>query len=86
MDSATRGYKEINLRAMKLIRSGGFLLTFSCSHFMDPSTFFDIVSESARDAGRTIRQVAFLSQSKDHPIVWNIPETNYLKGFVLEVR
>ncbi len=86
IDSATRGYKEINLRAMRLIRSGGFLLTFSCSHFMDPAAFFDIVSQSARDAGRTVRQVAFLSQAKDHPIVWNIPETNYLKGFLLEVR
>ena len=85
VDSASRGYKEINLRAMKLIRSGGFLLTFSCSHFMDPSMFFDVVSQAAMDAGKTIRQVAFLSQAKDHPVVWNIPETNYLKGFLLEV-
>jgi len=85
IDSASRGYKEINLRAMKLIRSGGFLLTFSCSHFMDPSMFFDVVSQAATDAGKTIRQVSFLSQAKDHPVVWNIPETNYLKGFLLQV-
>ncbi|MFI5135823.1 MAG: class I SAM-dependent rRNA methyltransferase [Chitinophagales bacterium] len=83
--SAARGYKEINLRAMKLIRPGGFLLTFSCSYFMDQSSFFNVVSEAANDAHRIVRQVAFLSQSKDHPIVWNIPETNYLKGFLLEV-
>ncbi|MEO5673547.1 MAG: class I SAM-dependent rRNA methyltransferase [Chitinophagales bacterium] len=86
VEGASRGYKEINLRAMKLIRSGGFLLTFSCSHFIDPATFFDLVAQAATDAGKTIRQVAFLSQSKDHPVVWNIPETNYLKGFLLEVR
>lgn len=85
VESATRGYKEINLRAMKLIRNGGFLLTFSCSHFMDPSMFFDVVSQAATDAAKTIRQVAFLSQAKDHPVVWNIPETNYLKGFLLQV-
>lgn len=84
-ESAARGYKEINLRAMKLIRSGGFLLTFSCSHFMEPGLFFDMIAGAALDAGKTIRQVAFLSQAKDHPIVWNIEESNYLKGFVLQV-
>jgi len=85
VDAASRGYKEINLRAMKLVRPGGFLLTFSCSHFMDPGSFFDVVSEAALDARKTVRQVSFLSQAKDHPIVWNIPETNYLKGFLLQV-
>jgi len=83
--SAARGYKEINLRAMKLIRPGGFLLTFSCSHFMDTSSFFKLISEAANDAHRIVRQVAFLSQARDHPIVWNIPETYYLKGFLLQV-
>lgn len=85
IESAIRGYKEINLRAMKLIRSGGFLLTFSCSYFMDPGLFFDTVARAASDAGKTIRQVAYLSQAKDHPIVWTIEETNYLKGFLLEI-
>ncbi|MBA3649174.1 MAG: class I SAM-dependent rRNA methyltransferase [Chitinophagales bacterium] len=85
IESAIRGYKEINLRAMRLIRSGGFLVTFSCSHFIDPSMFFELVSQAAADAGKTIRQVSYLSQSKDHPIVWNIDETNYLKGFVLQI-
>lgn len=85
IEAAARGYKEINLRAMKLIRSGGFLLTFSCSHFMEPGLFFEMLSQAAFDAGKTIRQVAFLSQAKDHPIVWSIEESNYLKGFVLQV-
>lgn len=85
IESAVRGYKEINLRALKLIRPGGFLLTFSCSHFMSVDIFQKLVSEAAVDAHRMVRQVAFLSQSKDHPIVWNIPETNYLKGFLLQV-
>lgn len=85
IEAAARGYKEINLRAMKLIRKGGFLLTFSCSHFMEPGIFFDMISQAAYDSGKIIRQVAFLSQAKDHPIVWNIEETNYLKGFVLQV-
>jgi 23S rRNA (cytosine1962-C5)-methyltransferase len=85
IESAARGYKEVNLRAMKLIRKGGFLLAFSCSHFMEPGLFFDMISQAAYDAGKTVRQVAFLAQAKDHPIVWNIEETNYLKGFVLQV-
>ncbi|MBA2423597.1 MAG: class I SAM-dependent rRNA methyltransferase [Chitinophagales bacterium] len=85
LEAASRGYKEINLRAMKLIRKGGFLVTFSCSHFMEPGLFFEMIQQAAYDAGKTIRQVAFLSQSKDHPIMWNIEETNYLKGFVLQV-
>lgn len=85
LESAARGYKEINLRAMKLVRSGGFLLTFSCSHFMEPGIFFDMIDEAAADAGKVIRQVAFLAQAKDHPIVWNIQESNYLKGFLLQV-
>ena len=85
IEAAARGYKEINLRAMKLIRKGGFLLTFSCSHFMEPGLFFEMISAAADDSGKIIRQVAFLSQSKDHPIVWNIEETNYLKGFLLQV-
>jgi len=86
IDAAARGYKEINLRAMKIIRPGGFLLTFSCSHFMEPGLFFDMIAKAAVDAGKNIRQVSFLSQSKDHPISWNIEETNYLKGFLLQVQ
>ena len=83
--SAARGYKEVNLRAMQLVRSGGFLLTFSCSHFMTPDLFFDAVYSAAIDAGKKIRQVEVFAQSKDHPIIWQIPETNYLKGFLLQV-
>ncbi len=83
--SAARGYKEVNLRAMQLVRSGGFLLTFSCSHFMTPDLFFDAVYSAAIDSGKKIRQVEVLAQAKDHPVIWQIPETNYLKGFLLQV-
>ncbi len=83
--AATRGYKEINLRAMKLLRSGGFLFTFSCSHHMDLFSFKKLVAEAARDAGRSVRQLATLHQALDHPMCWHIPETAYLKGFLLHV-
>lgn len=84
-EAAARGYKEINRRAMQLLKPGGFLLTFSCSHFMSPQLFFETVESAARDSHKIIRQVSYLYQSKDHPIVWSIDETNYLKGFVLQV-
>ncbi len=83
--SATRGYKEINLRAMQLLNPGGFLLSFSCSHFMTPDLFFNAIYDAATDAKKKIRQVEMLCQSKDHPVIWQIPETNYLKGFVMQV-
>jgi 23S rRNA (cytosine1962-C5)-methyltransferase len=85
LDRAITGYKEINLRAMKLLKSGGFLLTFSCSHFVDTATFFDVIEDCAKDARRTIRQIQFLQQSKDHPVLWVVNETNYLKGFLLQI-
>ncbi len=83
--AAARGYKEINLRAMKMLRSGGFLLTFSCSHHMDLLPFKNLLAEAARDAGRSIRQLATLHQALDHPMCWHMPETAYLKGFLLYV-
>jgi 23S rRNA (cytosine1962-C5)-methyltransferase len=85
VDAAMKGYKEINIRGMKMIHSGGFLLTFSCSHFMSPDLFFEVIQQAASDAGKTIREVRYLTQSKDHPIVWGIEETYYLKGFLLQV-
>lgn len=85
IDSAIKGYKEINLRGMKLVKPGGFLLTFSCSHFMQSELFYKVLDAAAMDAGKTIRQVQYLTQSKDHPIVWGIEETNYLKGYVVQV-
>lgn len=85
VESAVRGYKEINLRAMKLLKPGGFLLTFSCSHYMTLELFFDLIKEAANNAGRNIRQVAQLQQAKDHPILWDVEETFYLKGFLLQI-
>jgi 23S rRNA (cytosine1962-C5)-methyltransferase len=85
LDRAITGYKEINLRAMKLLKSGGFLLTFSCSHYLDTPTFFDVIEDCAKDARRSIRQIQFLQQAKDHPVLWEVNETNYLKGFLLQI-
>lgn len=85
IENAIKGYKEINLRGMKLVKPGGFLVTYSCSHFMDVNTFYDTISSAATDAKRTIREVQFLTQSKDHPIIWGVEETNYLKGLILQV-
>ena len=86
VDSAARGYKEINLRGLKMIRPGGFLVTCSCSFHMNRDLFHSIVAEAAADARRTVREVAYLSQAKDHPSLPAAPETNYLKFLVLEVQ
>ncbi len=83
--NASKGYKEINLRGMKLLKPGGFLISFSCSHFISTSLFSDILAEAAHDAGKTIREIQYLTQSKDHPVVWGINETHYLKGFILQI-
>jgi 23S rRNA (cytosine1962-C5)-methyltransferase len=83
--NAYRGYKEINLRAMKCIPEGGFLVTCSCSQHMTPELFRDMVAEAARDAGRRLREVYYGTQPADHPILWGVPETHYLKALILEV-
>ncbi|MCS6991322.1 MAG: class I SAM-dependent rRNA methyltransferase [Chitinophagales bacterium] len=82
---AISGYREINLRAFKLLRPGGFLFTFSCSHFIDEPLFRKTVAEAAADAGCQVRQLQVLQQAKDHPVCWYIPETFYLKGLILQV-
>jgi 23S rRNA (cytosine1962-C5)-methyltransferase len=82
---ALRGYKEIHLRALKLLKSGGTLATFCCSHHVDAGLFQDTVLSAAFDARRVLRRVATYSQSPDHPIIPMIPETEYLKGFAFEV-
>lgn len=84
--SAARGYKEINLRGLKMVRAGGYLVTCSCSYHMDRTLFRDIVVEAAADAKRTIREVAYLTQAKDHPSLPASPETSYLKFLVVEVQ
>jgi 23S rRNA (cytosine1962-C5)-methyltransferase len=82
---ALRGYKEIHLRALKLLKTGGTLATFCCSHHVDAGLFQDTVLAAAYDARRVLRRVAAFSQSPDHPIIPMIPETEYLKGFAFEV-
>ena len=85
IDNAYRGYKKINLRAMKCISSGGFLVTCSCSQHMTTDLFRKMVAEASRDAGRRVREVYYGTQPPDHPILWGVPETHYLKCFILEV-
>ena len=81
---AMRGYKEIHLRALKLLRPGGTLATFCCSHHVDAVMFQQVILDAAFDAHRMLRRVATYSQSPDHPVIPVIPETEYLKGFAFE--
>lgn len=83
--AAARGYREINLRGMKLVRDGGFLVTCSCSHFMDPDLFAKTIAEAARDARKRLRQVEFRTQAPDHPILWASDESYYLKFYIFQV-
>jgi len=84
LDAAARGYKEINLRALRLLEPGGVLATFSCSHHVTPALFESICREAAADAGVTVRVLATLSQGRDHPILLSVPETRYLTGLSLQ--
>ena len=83
--SAFRGYKEINLKAMKLLPRGGYLATCSCSHFMKSELFVEMLHEAARDAAVSLRQVEARQQAPDHPILYNVPETDYLKFYIFQV-
>lgn len=85
LENAYRGYKEINLRALKCIPAGGFLVTCSCSQHMAPDLFRRMIAEAARDAGRRLREVYSGQQPPDHPVLWGVPETHYLKCLMLEV-
>jgi 23S rRNA (cytosine1962-C5)-methyltransferase len=82
---ALRGYKEIHLRALKLLKPGGTLATFCCSHHVDANLFQDTLLSAAFDARRVLRRVGTYTQSPDHPVVPMIPETEYLKGFAFEL-
>ena len=82
---ALRGYKEIHLRALKLLRPGGTLATFCCSHHVSAGVFQDVILAAAFDARKRLRRVAIYSQAPDHPVVPAIPETEYLKGFAFEL-
>jgi 23S rRNA (cytosine1962-C5)-methyltransferase len=85
VEDAMRGYKEIHLRSLKLLKTGGTLATFCCSHHVNAAMFEAIISEAAFDARRLLRRVAVYSQSPDHPVLPAVPETEYLKGFAYEV-
>lgn len=86
LQKAIAGYKEINLRGIKLIRSGGFLVTSSCTNLVSPDLFLQIVDTAARDAKRKIRQVVFQTQSGDHPVIHGIENTQYLKFLIVQVQ
>ncbi len=85
LKNAIRGYREINRRAMQLLRRGSYLATCSCSHFMTETYFRQMLHNAASDAGITLRQIEGRKQSPDHPILWNIPETDYLKFYVFQI-
>lgn len=85
IQNAVNGYKEINLRGMKLIRNGGFLVTSSCTNLVHPQLFLETIHAAAKDAKKRLKQVTFQAQASDHPIVWGMENTNYLKFLIVEV-
>jgi 23S rRNA (cytosine1962-C5)-methyltransferase len=85
VEGAARGYKEINLRAMKILKSGGYLISCSCSHHVDSDLFMDLIYNAAYDAKKKVRLVEYRSQAKDHPVLLASSETEYLKCAILQV-
>ena len=83
--NAVKGYREINLRAMKLVKDGGFLATCSCSHFMTYELFTETIGQAARNVHKRLRQVEFRTQAPDHPILWAADESYYLKFYIFQV-
>ena len=83
--SAERGYKEINYRAMRLLPRGGYLATASCSHFMEPELFERMLHSAAHDANVKLREVEVRKQAPDHPVLWSVPETEYLKFYIFQI-
>src|SRR5579863_4910641 len=86
LEAALRGYKELNLRALKMLRPGGILVTCSCSYHVNQTSFLEVLSSAALDARRNLRLIEVRGQAKDHPILLNIPETAYLKCVIASVR
>jgi 23S rRNA (cytosine1962-C5)-methyltransferase len=86
LDSALRGYKELNLRALKMLRPGGILVSCSCSYHVDQGSFLEMLAAAALDAHRTVRLLEVRGQAKDHPILLNVPETAYLKCVIASIR
>ena len=83
--NAVKGYREINLRAMKLVKDGGYLATCSCSHFMDPELFTKTIGQAAQNVHKRLRQVEFRTQAPDHPILWGAGDSYYLKFYIFQV-
>ncbi len=86
IQKAITGYKEINLRGMKLVKPGGFLVTSSCTNLVQAELFLHIIDMAAKDARRKIRQVVFQAQAADHPIIWGLENTQYLKFLIVQVQ
>ncbi len=85
LEGAVRGYKEINLRALRLLQPGGILVSCSCSHHMTEAHLLEVIASAALDCGKRLRVLERRTQSQDHPILLTVPETHYLKCLVLEV-
>lgn len=83
--NAVKGYREINLRGMKLVKDGGFLATCSCSHFMDPYLFAKTIREASVSCHKRLRQVEYRTQAADHPILWAADSSYYLKFYIFQV-
>ena len=83
--NAASGYKDINMKAMKLLPRGGYLATCSCSHFMTEELFMAMLQEASAEAHVQLRQIEARQQTPDHPILWNVPETNDLKFYIFQV-
>jgi len=83
--AAESGYREINYRAMRLLPRGGYLATCSCSHFMESENFEYMLKKAAKDANVRLREVEVRKQAPDHPILWNVPETSYLKFYIFQI-
>ena len=85
IEGAVRGYKEINLRGLRLLEPGGVLVTCSCSHHVSEATLLEVLAEAALDCGKTVRVLERRTQAQDHPILLTVPETLYLKALILQV-
>ena len=83
--NAVKGYREINLRAMKMVRDGGYLATCSCSHFMTPELFTQTIAQAAKNVHKRLRQIEYRTQAPDHPILWAADESYYLKFYIFQV-
>jgi 23S rRNA (cytosine1962-C5)-methyltransferase len=85
LEGAARGYKEVNLRSLRLLQAGGILVSCSCSHHMSEGDLLELIASAALDSGKTLRVVERRTQSQDHPILLTVPETHYLKCLIFEV-